>query len=165
MEGNDRGLWITQQLGKSERGRDNQERTCIYLQQQVFRLDGREARRGRAQVIYTAHTPALSWRPFLFYSFCIVFLYFVFFRWFFVYCIVFLELLPSSDGVHARLWIRQVSLFLSRRLQQTLLLNLSTCQRHPVNNHTNSLINLRYYRGAGVCRVFSNTSRVHSEQQ
>jgi hypothetical protein len=114
--------------------------------------------------IYCTHTRnLLTTIPLLLFLHC--FFVFFFFRWFFVYCIVFLELLPSSDGVHARLWICQVSLFLSRRLQQTLLLNLSTCQRNPVNNHTNSLINLRYYRGAGVCRVFSNTSRVHSEQQ
>lgn len=59
MEGNDRGLWITWQLGKSERGRDNQEKEAmrVYLQQQVFRLEGRRPQEGQGAGRIHPHSP------------------------------------------------------------------------------------------------------------
>lgn len=163
MEGNDRGLWITWQLGKSERGRDNQEKEAmrVYLQQQVFRLEGRRPQEGQGAGRIHPHSPGGHSSSSLFVLFFFSFS-FTSIQMVFVYCIVFLELLPSTDGVRASSIVP-----ISRRLRQTPFeesVDLPAWSRQTTTQILCYQFTLLSKQSAsrGVCRVFSNTPRVRT---
>ena len=87
MEGNDRGLWITQQLGKSERGRDNQERNMYIPATAGIQVGGEGGQKGQGTGhIYCKHTcTLLTTIPLLLFLYC----FFVFCFLQMVFCILY----------------------------------------------------------------------------
>jgi hypothetical protein len=123
-------------------------------------------RRGRAQVVYTRTLLAAIPLP-LFLS-CFLFS-FTSIQMVFVYCIVFLELLPSTDGVRASS-VESVRLHSSYIPPSPTNAFSRICRLAgviPSNHHTDSLLSIHAIIKAvcltrSVCRVFSNTPRVRT---